>query len=92
MLNERNIQPLDIDELAREFKSHDRLYRSRVLIFKPKHLIRYEKNLTPKDQPPYYVDLFADYFKDTYFSLCQVYGLDLKLFIPNWTLMLCMDI
>lgn len=92
MLDERKSWPLNVDELSGKFKSHDRIYRSRVPAFRPTHLIRDEKALTLMDQPPYSIYLFVSYLNDTYFSLCQVLGLDAKLIIPNWMLVLCMDI
>lgn len=92
ILDERANWPLNEVELAKEYKSHEGLYRSIILAFKLGHLTRDENALTLRDQSPFNIDLFAGYFKDTYHALCQVFSVYVESFIPNWMLFLCMDI
>lgn len=79
-------------ELEEEYKKNEKLYREKLASFRPKGTKRYERKLTYRQVAPYNIDLFARYFIDTYYAMCQVCVADAGSMIPNWMLVLCIDI
>lgn len=92
ILNVNVYWPINPKELVKEYKNHERLYRDKILAFRPIHLKRDERTLTSKDVAPCNINLFVGYFRHTYYVLCQIYGVDAQSMIPNQMLVLCMDI
>lgn len=44
------------------------------------------------EEPPYDVDLFHEYFKFTYYSICQIMGIEVGLLIEVEHMVLTIDV
>lgn len=92
MLNPNLDCPINPEELEREYKNNERLYREKLASFRPIGLKGDERPLTSKEVSPDNTSLFASYFTNTYYALCQVCGVDARSMIPHWMFVICMDI
>lgn len=64
------------EDLEKEFSRMDIIYKGWRL---PIHSVKQGNKPIPlqdSEGPPYHVDLFEPYVKYTYFSVCQVLGMD----------------
>lgn len=68
------------------------MYRRKLASFRPPRIKGDDRRLTPQQIAPYNVDLFASYFTYAYHALYQVCVVDARDLIPNWMLVICMDI
>lgn len=93
MLNKQAITKIDLDISEEDYRILRKTYRSGEL---PLHMKRGVNNrripISPSQIESFSIEDFQVYFKRTYFSLCQVLGIDVEERMPTYLMMMTIKI